>query len=133
MKAFLLIAIAGLSGFALEGAAAAEHKTSSPEAQKKLRTYIDSDVRPQRHKDRDQHRRPFETLTFCGVEPDMTVVEIWPGGQGGWYRRIIEPFVTDNGGHYTPVASRSAFSRARLRAFPMARRTLSSFFAPTAS
>lgn len=109
MKASVFIAVAGLAGLAIQGAAAAEHKISSPETQEKLRAYIDSDARPARHKDRDQYRRPFETLTFCGVEPDMTVVEIWPGGQGGWYRRIIEPLVTDGGGGYTPVASRSAF------------------------
>jgi len=88
---------------------AAEPKAPDAEAHETLRTLIDSDTRPAKHKARDQYRRPMETLTFCGVAPDMTVVEVWPGGQGGWYRRIIEPFVTNGGGAYHPVASRSAF------------------------
>jgi predicted methyltransferase len=28
---------------------------------------------------RDKYRHPIETLTFFGIKPDMTVVEIWPG------------------------------------------------------
>ena len=41
----------------------------------------------------------------------MTVIEIWPGGQGAWYRRIIEPFVADAGAYHA-VSSRSAFPDA---------------------
>ena len=90
--------------------AAAENAAPSSEAaQAKLKTLIESDERPANQRARDQYRRPLETLTFCGVEPDMTVVEIWPGGQGAWYRRIIEPFVTEGGGAYHAVSSRSAF------------------------
>ncbi len=88
---------------------ATEHKLSSAETQAILKTYIDSDARPKKHKARDQYRRPFETLSFCGIEPDMTLVEIWPGGQGGWYRNIVEPFITDGGGQYIPVSGRSPF------------------------
>ncbi len=88
---------------------AAEHRLSSEATQAKLRALIDSDARPAKHKARDQFRRPLETLTFCGVEPAMSVVEIWPGGQGGWYRRIIEPLMEDGAGAYFPVTNRSAF------------------------
>lgn len=88
---------------------AAEHKLSSDETQTLLRAQIDDDARPEKQKARDQYRRPFETLTFCGIEPDMTVVEIWPGGQGGWYRRIVEPVISEGGGRYIPVSGRSAF------------------------
>ena len=107
------LCVAAIAALVAGGAAfAAEHKTSSDAAQERLRALVDSDARPARQRARDKYRRPFETLTFCGVEPDMTVVEIWPGGQGAWYRRIIEPFVTDGGGAYHPVASRSAFPDA---------------------
>lgn len=88
---------------------AAEHSVSSQATQAKLRTLINSDTRPAKHKARDQYRHPLETLTFCGVEPEMNVVEIWPGGQGGWYRRIIEPLMEEGGGKYIPVTNRSAF------------------------
>lgn len=45
---------------------------------------------------RDAWRHPKETLEFFGVRPDMTVVEIWPGG-GGWYAEILAPLLRDGG------------------------------------
>ena len=47
---------------------------------------------------RDRWRRPGETLAFFGLEPDMTVVEAWPGG--GWYTNIIAPYLKAGGGVY---------------------------------
>ncbi|HEY0027758.1 MAG TPA: methyltransferase [Allosphingosinicella sp.] len=46
---------------------------------------------------RDAYRHPRETLGFFGVEPDDTVVEIWPGG--GWYAEILAPLVGENGSY----------------------------------
>ena len=40
---------------------------------------------------RDRYRHPLETLAFFGVEPDDTVVEIWPSN--GWYTEILAPYV----------------------------------------
>lgn len=45
---------------------------------------------------RDRYRHPAETLAFFGVEPDDTVVEIWPGG--GWYTEILAPYLASGGG-----------------------------------
>jgi len=90
-------------------AAGAEYGASPIDTQQKLQALIASDSRPARHKARDKYRHPFETLSFCGIETQMTVVEIWPGGQGGWYRRIIEPLIEQGGGRYFPVVNRSAF------------------------
>jgi len=45
---------------------------------------------------RDRYRHPFETLSFFGVRPSDTVVEIWPGG--GWYTEILAPYVASGGG-----------------------------------
>src|SRR5688500_8501901 len=45
---------------------------------------------------RDRYRHPAETLAFFGVEPDDTVVEIWPGG--GWYTEILAPYLAAGGG-----------------------------------
>lgn len=104
-----LMNLLGLAAFSVSAAAAADSGLSSETAQAAIRNYVENDKRPAKQRERDQYRRPFETLTFCGVEPDMTVVEIWPGGQGGWYRKIIEPLINEGGGSYTPVASRSAF------------------------
>ncbi len=44
---------------------------------------------------RDQYRHPIETLEFFGLSPNMTVVELTPGG--GWYTEILAPVLRDNG------------------------------------
>ena len=44
---------------------------------------------------RDPARHPYETLSFFGIKPTMTVVEIAPGG--GWYTEILAPYLRDNG------------------------------------
>ena len=45
---------------------------------------------------RDRYRHPVETLSFFGIEPNDTVVEIWPGG--GWYTEILAPYLAAGGG-----------------------------------
>lgn len=60
---------------------------------------------------RDMWRHPRETLDFFGIEPSMTVVEAWPGG--GWYTKIIAPYLRAGGGvyyaaHVDPQASERA-------------------------
>ena len=41
--------------------------------------------------ERDVWRNPQRTLSFFGLEPGMTVVEISPGG--GWYTSILAPYL----------------------------------------
>lgn len=74
----------------------------------KLKRIIAADHRPTDQKNRDQYRHPLQTLTFFGIEPTMTVVEIWPGGQGSWYRKILEPLLKEQG-IYIPVSNKSDF------------------------
>ena len=45
---------------------------------------------------RDRYRHPFETLSFFGVKPSDTVVEIWPSR--GWYTEILAPYLSAGGG-----------------------------------
>jgi predicted methyltransferase len=47
---------------------------------------------------RDRYRHPKETLTFFGLRPNMTVVEIWPGG--GWYTEVLGPVLSASGKLY---------------------------------
>lgn len=47
------------------------------------------------NKARDQYRHPIETLEFFGIKPDMTVIELAPGG--GWYTEILAPFLYAHG------------------------------------
>lgn len=44
---------------------------------------------------RDKWRHPVETLSFFGIRPDMTVVELSPSG--GWYTEILAPYLRDKG------------------------------------
>lgn len=44
---------------------------------------------------RDKYRNPAETLKFFQVKPEHTIVEYGPGG--GWYTRILLPYVAEKG------------------------------------
>ncbi|MDP9088125.1 MAG: methyltransferase [Pseudomonadota bacterium] len=47
---------------------------------------------------RDKARHPVEELTFFGINPKMTVIELWPGG--GYWTDILGPYLKQSG-HYT--------------------------------
>ena len=56
---------------------------------------------PQRGADqvaRDGARHPYETLTFWGVQPKLTVIEISPGT--GYWTEILAPYAKATGGTY---------------------------------
>lgn len=63
---------------------------------------IASTSRPEEDRARDGERHPLETLTFWGLQPGLTVVEIEPGAKG-WWRNILEPYAAATGGTYVPV------------------------------
>tara|TARA_B100001013_G_scaffold298457_1_gene199318 strand:+ start:213 stop:1064 length:852 start_codon:yes stop_codon:yes gene_type:complete len=54
-----------------------------------------SDIRSEKAKARDEYRHPQQTLRFFGLKPDMTVVEVSPGG--GWYTDILYSVVKEEG------------------------------------
>jgi predicted methyltransferase len=47
---------------------------------------------------RDPWRHPAQTLTFWGLRPGMTVVEIDPSG--GYWTEILAPYLRETGGRY---------------------------------
>ncbi|HZV85054.1 MAG TPA: methyltransferase [Brevundimonas sp.] len=67
-----------------------------------LQAAIGSDARPAADVARDVYRRPFETLTFWGLTPGTTIVEIEPG-RGGWWSAILQPYAEATGGRYVAV------------------------------
>lgn len=71
-----------------EKAKAFDHTTT-------LQTILTSSHRSVANRDRDKYRHPAQTLEFFGLRPDMTVVELWPGG--GWYTEILAPFLQQRG------------------------------------
>lgn len=60
-----------------------------------LQLLADAEQRSTEHKLRNKYRKPAETLQFFGIEPQMSVLEIWPGH--GWYTEILAPFLKDDG------------------------------------
>ena len=67
-----------------------------------LQAAIGSDARPAADVARDVYRRPFESLTFWGLTPGSTVVEIQPG-RAGWWTAILQPYAEATGGRYVAV------------------------------
>ena len=93
-----------------DAAAAKEKQRWTPDLTKAVVAVRDQDVKdtpsalaailasPHRmpgNKDRDGARHPVETLTFFGLAPDQTVVEL--GAGGGWYTEILAPFLATKG------------------------------------
>ncbi|WP_286235857.1 class I SAM-dependent methyltransferase [Thalassotalea sediminis] len=76
---------------------------------------IEAKHRSESNKMRDQYRNPMETLAFFGFKPDMTVVEIAPGG--GWYTEILAPALKDKGmlygAHYPDTGGDDYYSKSR--------------------
>lgn len=67
-----------------------------------LQAAIGSAARPAADVARDVYRHPFETLTFWGLKPGSTIVEIQPGA-GGWWSAILRPYAEATGGTYVAV------------------------------
>jgi predicted methyltransferase len=78
------------------------------EADARLAAAIAGDHREAANRARDAYRHPYETLTFFGLRPDMTVVEIWPGR--GWYTEILAPYLKGSGRYYAASWDRDSDS-----------------------
>jgi predicted methyltransferase len=53
---------------------------------------------------RDKYRHPQEVLEFAGLKPNMTVVEVAPGG--GYWTEILAPYLREKGTYYTAASTR---------------------------
>jgi predicted methyltransferase len=67
-----------------------------------LRSAVDGPQRTAKNRARDPWRHPAETLTFWGLAPGMTVVEIEPAG--GYWAEILAPYLKATGGRYVAAA-----------------------------
>ena len=61
----------------------------------KLEIEMKAEIRGESDTKRDKNRKPRETLAFFGLEDDMKVVELIPGG--GWYTKLLAPILAENG------------------------------------
>ena len=69
----------------------------------KVNAALAAESRPEADRERDRNRRPLQTLEFFGLEDDMRVVELLPGG--GWYTRVLAPVLADNGQLYVAIGT----------------------------
>jgi len=81
----------------------------------KLNTVLASDTRGTENKARDGFRHPRETLSFLGIAPGMTVIEVNPGA--GWYTEILAPLLKDSGTLVTAVVDPLKTSSDRAREY----------------
>ncbi|HEX9955373.1 MAG TPA: methyltransferase [Allosphingosinicella sp.] len=132
----LLAAAACLPALALAAcgptASAERAAAASVYADTSIAAAVDAATRTPANTLRDRYRHPRETLGFFGVEPDDTVVEIWPGG--GWYAEILAPLLAESGTYYAAANGNglngvkaligkdaALYGKARLASFPTGR------------
>lgn len=96
-----------IASFALV-AATAQAQTADP-----LKAAVAADHRTVGNVARDPARHPYETLSFFGIKPTDTVVELAPGG--GWYTEILAPYLREQGQLYA-VAGASTRFKAKMDA-----------------
>jgi len=70
---------------------------------------------------RDRFRHPRETLTFFGVRPGQTVIEITPGS-GAWYAEILAPYLRGDGHYVAAIVDPSAVAEGRGRDYQQGQR-----------
>lgn len=59
---------------------------------------IAGEWRSEANRARDGDRRPAEALTFWGLAPGLSILELQPGG--GWWTEILAPYAARTGGQY---------------------------------
>lgn len=110
---FLSLSAAGLMAASLAHAHGSGHKkpAKTDNVAREIATIADGDHRSEKNRARNASRRPGQTLAFFGIKPDMTVVEIAPGG--GWYTEVLAPYLKQNGryfaAHYDPNSEREYY------------------------
>jgi len=92
-------------------------KPAGPNAQPAItaavQAAVDGEGRTPDNVKRDAYRHPAQTLSFFGVEPGKTVVEITPGG--GWYSEILAPLLRDKGTYVAAVVDPMAVAEGKAR------------------
>ena len=126
MKRLLLaVAVPFLLPMSLAGCASTSSAAKAPEAEATapmvsngmgaaLDEVLAGSWRDPKNVARDAHRHPKETLSFFGVTPNQTVVEITPGG--GWYSEILAPYLRDSGHYVAAIWDESVPNQPAYRA-----------------
>lgn len=114
VAAAVLVALGACADRAAEAPAVEETAMAAePVAGEGLADVVAATHRSEASRARDAHRHPVETLTFFGIRPDMTVVELWPFA--GWYAEILAPYLRDQGMYYAAAMDPETASEQELR------------------
>jgi predicted methyltransferase len=85
----------------------ASGQTAEPESPRPFLAAVQqamaAEIRSDAERERDGNRLPLETLDFFGLNENMRVLELVPGG--GWYTKLLAPALYDNGQLYTAIGS----------------------------
>ena len=92
MKTLFALCLLFLASFAHAG-----------EIDAKVEAALAADGRPEADIARDRNRMPLRTLKFFGLQDDMRVLELMPGG--GWYTRVLAPVLAENGKLYVAIGT----------------------------
>ncbi|MEY4256345.1 MAG: hypothetical protein RLZZ141_1572 [Pseudomonadota bacterium] len=87
-----ILAVAALASAPVAAAPAKPTKDAA------LAAAVSRATRPALDVARDGARHPLESLTFWGLKPGQTVLEIMPGG--GYWTEILAPYAKATGGRY---------------------------------
>jgi predicted methyltransferase len=63
-----------------------------------LKAAIEGPQRSEAHRLRDPARHPYDSLTFWGLRPGLSVIEVSPGS--GYWTEILAPYAKATGGAY---------------------------------
>lgn len=91
----ILAGAAMLLPLGVHAASAPSGKAATPDPV--LVQVVNGDWRTPEAKARDAYRHPVEALTFWGLKPGMTILEVQPGAQS-WWTEILAPYAKRTGG-----------------------------------
>ncbi len=105
MKQFGFLILATLCVFACSPKSEHTQKNPDPLLEQvspdlsSIETALNGQWRNENDTRRDRFRHPAQTMDFCQIDPSGHIIEVWPGG--GWYSKILIPWIHANGGQFT--------------------------------
>jgi len=112
MKPLLSILLTASLLFALPANAQMGQAQPKSETAIAIEKALASPIRTAEERARDTlERKPVQTLEFFGLKPDMTVVEIMPGG--GWYTKILGQVLAEKGTLHVAVGTTRVAQRLK--------------------
>jgi predicted methyltransferase len=97
-KAVAVVSLAAFTTFAVASHAASEKKGVTA-----IETAVAGPWRTSDEKARDVYRHPVDALSFWGLKPGMTILEIQPGS--GWWTNILAPYARANKSEFYATAA----------------------------